>query len=227
MFRLATLASLATIAASTVSVNTDFIADYQHIDGSSCSASCGSASDKASDVSISLSSCKYDPSSPEPITITLSYQLNEVVTGGTQTVNLKWNGVTVSDKSVDLCLGGVLANDTAIPCPTQSTLPFKGGSSTTITPPKGAPAGSYVGRQTWNDQNGDQILCLAYILSVSEDHADESMCNQRCDPDDEDSCPSTGCSICKEATGYGRGKFFCAAPLVAVNKNSASPVKGQ
>ena len=53
-------------------------------------------------------------------------------------------------------------------------------------------------------------------LDSSPESPDESACNQQCDPDDEDSCPSTGCSICKEATGYGRGSFFCAAPLVVV-----------
>ena len=100
------------------------------------------------------------------VTIDLAYTLNEVVTSGTQTVTLKYDGVQVSDKTVDLCTGGILANDTKVPCPTPNA-PFKGGSSTTMTPPKGAPSGSYIGRQTWEDQNGDQILCLAYVLSVS------------------------------------------------------------
>ena len=88
------------------------------------------------------------------------------MTSGTQTVTLKYDGVQVSDKTVDLCTGGILANDTKVPCPTPKA-PFSGGSSTTMTPPKGAPAGTYVGRQTWEDQNGDQILCLAYVLTVS------------------------------------------------------------
>ena len=100
------------------------------------------------------------------VTIDLSYTLNEVVTSGSQTVTLKYDGLQVSDKTVDLCTGGVLANDTKVPCPTPAA-PFKGSSSTTITPPEGAPAGTYIGRQTWEDQNGDQILCLAYVLSVS------------------------------------------------------------
>jgi hypothetical protein len=164
---LRTLATFTTFAAvaATSSLSTDFVSNYTTISGSSCAASCGSSSDKASNVVVNVSPCTYDPSSPEPVTFTLSYQLNEVVTGGTSTIDLKWNGVTVTDKTVDLCIGGVLANDTAVPCPTPAA-PYKGGSSDTITPPKGAPAGSYVGRQTWNDQNGDQILCLAYILSV-------------------------------------------------------------
>lgn len=161
--------AIASASATAVATEVQFVANYTHVDsGSSCAASCGSSSDKASNVVVSVSPCKYNPSSPEPVTIKLSYQLNEVVTSGTSTVDLKWNGITVTDKTVDLCMGGHLANDTAVPCPTPKT-PYKGGSSTTITPPKGAPSGSYVGRQTWNDQNGDQILCLAYILSVGEE----------------------------------------------------------
>ena len=162
-------AAATTTVAATSSVSTEFIANYTTIDATSCAASCGSASDKASNVVVTVSPCKYSPSNPEPVTITLSYDLNEVVTGGQATVDLKWNGVTVSDKTTDLCAGGVLDKDSAVPCPTPSALPYKGGSSTTITPPKGAPSGSYVGRQTWSDQNGDQILCLAYILSVDEE----------------------------------------------------------
>ena len=131
----------------------------------SCAASCGTASDKASDVEVTVSPCAYDPSNPVPVTITLSYTLNEVVTGGTETIDLKWNGAGFPSKTLDLCEGGILANDTSVPCPTPAP-PYKGSSSTTITPPKGAPAGSYVGRQTWNDKSGNQILCLAYILSV-------------------------------------------------------------
>ncbi len=130
-----------------------------------CAASCGTSADKASDVKVSVSPCAYDPSNPVPVTITLSYTLNEVVSGGTETIDLKWNGVGFPTKTLDLCEGGILANDTSIPCPTPAP-PYQGSSSTTITPPKGAPGGSYVGRQTWTDKGGNQILCLAYILSV-------------------------------------------------------------
>ena len=167
MFRALSTAFLATTATASVALDAQFMTNYTALPAASCAASCGASSDKASNVAVSVSPCTYDPSSPEPVTITLSYILNEVVTSGTSTINLKWNGIQVTDKTVDLCLGGYLANDTAIPCPTPKT-PFKGGSSTTITPPTGAPDGTYVGRQTWNDQNGDQILCLAYILGVKD-----------------------------------------------------------
>lgn len=128
----------------------------------SCAYSCGKSSDKASNVQVSVSPC--NPKGGDTVTVSLSYTLNEVVTGGQQTVTLSYNGNKFPASNADLCLGGKFANTTA-PCPTPAA-PYNGKATTSAKLGAILPPGTYIGRQTWNDQNGDQILCILYELSV-------------------------------------------------------------
>mmetsp|Transcript_11573 Transcript_11573/g.16083 ORF Transcript_11573/g.16083 Transcript_11573/m.16083 type:complete len:152 (+) Transcript_11573:45-500(+) len=121
-------------------------------------ANCGTSSDH-----LQIEQVTIIPDPPvigQNVTITFVGYLNEEVTSGTVSLNLKWNGFTILNQSYSLC---DLVKDYE-KCPIPA-----GDISLTVTEylPTAIPKGTYTGTVKAFDQNNQEIMCITLDLKFT------------------------------------------------------------
>mmetsp|Transcript_30081 Transcript_30081/g.75719 ORF Transcript_30081/g.75719 Transcript_30081/m.75719 type:complete len:146 (-) Transcript_30081:121-558(-) len=117
---------------------------------------CGSGAHfKATNVTMSPD----PPTHGDSVTVTAVGTNDEALSGGDWSTKVKLGPITVGSFTGKVCDAMVGCK---CPCPAgQQT------SATTLTVPAIAPKGTYKGQFTATDQNGNQLMCIAYTFQMS------------------------------------------------------------
>jgi hypothetical protein len=97
-----------------------------------------------------------------PFSVNFQGQLSESLTGGKVSVSVKFIGIPVFSKTYDLCQ---LVEQGGQSCPVSAG-PLSISKSENF--PSQAPAGSYTGQVTVTDQNGAEVTCVKFALTIAK-----------------------------------------------------------
>ena len=120
---------------------------------------CGESSWHATNLAVTIV-----PANPQPgdaYTYTASYDLDETITGGSESMKVTLRGIPVSSSTKDLCTE-LTGTDT--PCPIAA------GHITSVTKgtiPADAPSGALSATAKWTDQNGEPVLCIDLTFDLN------------------------------------------------------------
>lgn len=145
-FLLAALLAVAAVAAASVSAASPW-------------QSCGTSADHLSISSLTISPATL--AEGQQFTVALSGSLNEQLTGGSVSLSVKFLGIQVYSATVDVCQ---LASQAGLSCPLPSG-PVSISKSAIM--PSAAPRGTYTGEIKVTDQNGEEVSCISFRMSVT------------------------------------------------------------
>jgi hypothetical protein len=92
------------------------------------------------------------PKKGQALTINATGSLDETITAGKVSINIKWGAITVVSKTLDLC---TISPQYHCPVPAG---PFSVAQSADI--PGSAPGGHYTGQVKVTDQSGSEVTCI-------------------------------------------------------------------
>jgi hypothetical protein len=120
---------------------------------------CGSSSDLAKNLVISI--VPDAPKGGDDVTTIFDYDLSSVVTGGSSSYALSFNGIPFSPTVNDLC-----SDMAAGCCPDPCPLAIGHHTDKSITAFPSGISGKLITTIRWKDQNSNQILCVEWSVKV-------------------------------------------------------------
>ncbi|KAN0053197.1 hypothetical protein ACTA71_006721 [Dictyostelium dimigraforme] len=114
--------------------------------------SCGDSADILQIANVTMN--PPEPIKGEEFTVIASGTLSETITGGNFTILVKYDSMTLMDRTFNTC-----TSETVVPCPIAAG-EYEKEISEKI--PSGAPSGKYTGLITAVSQNNTQITCVKF-----------------------------------------------------------------